>query len=108
DILNLTEPAARVARFYQIVYQRHATDQEIAAGVAFVTSAAAEPPEKPKPVPTAWQYGVGEFDPATGKIKGFAKLPHFTGAAWQGGASWPDPVLGWAQLTADGGHAGND
>jgi hypothetical protein len=108
DLISLTEPAARVERLYQVVYQRPPTDQEVAAGVAFVASASAEPPEKPKPVPTAWQYGIGEFDAATGKIKGFAKLPHYTGGAWQGGASWPDPVLGWAQLTADGGHAGND
>jgi hypothetical protein len=41
-------------------------------------------------------------------VKGFAKLPHFTGSAWQGGANWPDAALGWAQLTAEGGHAGND
>jgi hypothetical protein len=59
-------------------------------------------------VPTAWQYGYGEFEPVSGNVKSFAKLPHFTGAAWQGGASWPDATLGWAQLTADGGHAGND
>jgi hypothetical protein len=35
-------------------------------------------------------------------------LPHFTGAAWQGGPQWPDATLGWVQLTATGGHAGND
>jgi len=65
-------------------------------------------PEKPKPAATVWEYGTGEFDPAAGKAKSFSKLPHFTGSAWQGGGSYPDDKFGWAQLTADGGHAGND
>jgi hypothetical protein len=43
-----------------------------------------------------------------GGVKSFTPLPHFTGSAWQGGPNWPDATLGWAQLTADGGHAGND
>lgn len=38
----------------------------------------------------------------------FTALPHFTGDAWQGGSQWPDARLGWVQLTAEGGHAGND
>src|SRR5262249_11496776 len=38
----------------------------------------------------------------------FSPLPHFTGSAWQGGAQWPDVTLGWVQLTAQGGHPGND
>jgi hypothetical protein len=37
----------------------------------------------------------------------FTPLPHFTGSAWQGGANWPDATLGWAQITATGGHPGN-
>ncbi len=48
------------------------------------------------------------FDEATGKLTGFTKLPHYTGSAWQGGPAWPDATLGWVQLTAAGGHAGND
>ena len=38
----------------------------------------------------------------------FTPLPHFTGDAWQGGKNWPDRRLGWVQITAKGGHAGND
>jgi hypothetical protein len=41
-------------------------------------------------------------------VTGFEKLPHFTGSAWQGGPNWPDGKLGWVQLTAAGGHPGND
>ena len=42
------------------------------------------------------------------RVASFEPLPHFTGAAWQGGAAWPDGKLGWVQLTAAGGHPGND
>jgi hypothetical protein len=35
-------------------------------------------------------------------------MPHFTGDAWQGDEAWPNQKLGWAQLTATGGHPGND
>ena len=41
-------------------------------------------------------------------VKSFQPLPHFTGSAWQGGSLWPDASLGWVQLTAKGGHPGND
>jgi hypothetical protein len=44
----------------------------------------------------------------TQRVTGFTALPHFTGGAWQGGAAWPDAKLGWVQLTANGGHPGND
>ncbi len=56
----------------------------------------------------AWSYGYGELDEAVGKLKSFTKLPHFTGTAWQGGPQLPDGLLGWLQLTSEGGHPGND
>jgi hypothetical protein len=109
DVLAISDPAKRIEKLYEIVYQRGPTAGQVAEGVEYVSSAAGDPvPEKPKPIVTAWQYGYGEIDPATGKLKSFEKLPHFAGKAWQGGGSWPDPKLGWVQLTADGGHAGND
>jgi hypothetical protein len=55
----------------------------------------------------AWSYGYGRLDEKSGGLT-FAPLPHFDGTAWQGGPKWPDATLGWAQLTANGGHAGND
>ena len=38
----------------------------------------------------------------------FAQLPHFSGSAWQGGLTLPDPAVGWVILHSAGGHAGND
>jgi hypothetical protein len=81
----------------------------MAAGLAFVKRAEGEPPpEPPKPIVSAWQYGWGEYDETNKVITNFQPLPHFTGEAWQGGPNWPDEKLGWVQLTAEGGHAGND
>ncbi len=55
-----------------------------------------------------WQYGYGKYDETAQRVTDFTKLPHFTGNAWQGGTAYPDAALGWAQLTAAGGHPGND
>jgi hypothetical protein len=55
-----------------------------------------------------WQIGYGEFDDSTKRTRSFAKFPHWTGSQWQGGASMPDPQIGWAFLHAAGGHTGND
>ncbi len=97
---------SRVRRLYQLLYQRLPSEGETAAALAFV-----QPEEAKQEVPPqriAWQYGFGEMDEATGMVKSFTALPLFNGAAWQGGESWPDAKLGWAQLTATGGHPGND
>lgn len=56
---------------------------------------------------SVWSYGDGKFDPATGKLASFTKLPHFDGKTWQGGVQMPDATLGWCSLRAGGGHPGN-
>jgi hypothetical protein len=104
--------ADRVRRLYRAVYQRPPTDAQVDAALEFVR-AAAEPPKTPpakvvSATADAWQYGYGEFDAASDRLKTFTPLPHFNGQAWQGGPSWPDATLGWVQLHATGGHAGND
>ena len=109
DFTSLGSPEEKVRLLYRALYQREPTPAQTAAAVRFVADAEANQPQAPKPPPeNQWRYGWGEYDETTRKLKGFAALPHFTGKAWQGGPSWPDAKLGWAQLTADGGHAGND
>jgi hypothetical protein len=106
---NGAKPEERIQKLYRAVYQRPPTRDQIKAGLQFVSTAPPlEPPPVPKPIVTPWQYGWGEYDSATQRARNFEPLPHFTGEAWQGGPNWPDPRLGWAQLTAEGGHAGND
>ena len=55
-----------------------------------------------------WQIGYGEFDDSVKLTKSFTKFAHWTGSQWQGGASFPDPAIGYAFLNAAGGHTGND
>ncbi len=101
--------AGRVAWLYQRAYQRVPTEEEAARALEFISRAEAiTPPPPPVVVPPAWSYGYGKFDESTGKMATFTPLPHFTGTAWQGGDKWPDAALGWAQITATGGHPGND
>ncbi|HZN64399.1 MAG TPA: DUF1553 domain-containing protein, partial [Tepidisphaeraceae bacterium] len=110
DVAGATDPTERVKRMYRIVYQRPPTEQQVQAGIRFVDAVAkvAPPAAAEKKAVPEWQYGFGELDRAAGKLKSFTKLTHFTGNAWQGGPEYPDPKLGWVQLTAEGGHAGND
>jgi hypothetical protein len=98
----------RVRALFQETLQRNPTERERQEGVQFVTSAVTV--EAPPPPVTArdWQYGYGAFDEARERVEGFTPLPHFTGSAWQGGPQYPDPQLGWVQLTATGGHPGNN
>jgi hypothetical protein len=96
----------RVRQLYRFVYQRPATEAQEQAALAFVTA----PPERAAPVrpeTLAWKYGYGTLFEGEGRVD-FHALPHFNGSAWQGGRQLPDAALGWVQLTAAGGHAGND
>lgn len=103
-----TSPEERVQQIFQAIYQRNASPPQLAAALALVNAKDTEPEVVVSATAVDWQYGYGEFDEAAQRTKGFQKLPHFTGTAWQGGSNWPDAKLGWVQLTADGGHAGND
>jgi len=100
------DAVARVRGLYSRIYQREPSGDELATALSFVQGGGAPLAQSTKP--GVWSYGYGEFDSGTGRVKGFTRLPHFTGTAWQGGGAWPDAKLGWAQLTAAGGHPGND
>jgi len=99
---------ARVKTIFRRALQREPSAEEVAESLALVK--ALEVQDLPKPPPTAadWSYGFGTYDEAMQRVSGFTALPHFTGDAWQGGEAWPDAKLGWVQLTATGGHPGND
>jgi hypothetical protein len=101
-------PEARVQQFYQAVYQRAPTAEQQAAAVALVRAAEQDVTAMVSPLALDWQYGYAPYDEQKQRTGEFRKLPHFNGHAWQGGAAWPDAKLGWVQLTASGGHAGND
>ena len=100
------DDAARVRQLYSLLYQRAPAASELSTALAFVHPEPA--PLVQREQPSAWKHGYGELEETTGRLKSFTALPHFNGTAWQGGESWPDAKLGWAQLTAAGGHPGND
>ncbi|MEO6182278.1 MAG: DUF1553 domain-containing protein, partial [Verrucomicrobiota bacterium] len=110
ELQKTKSPEEKIRKLYRIVYEREPTSRQLQSGQEFIKTAETEMAEQDagKKIPSAWQYGWGEFDEATKQIKNFQPLPYFTGDAWQGGKNWPDAQLGWAQLTARGGHAGND
>ncbi len=100
----------QIRELYRSIFQREPTVKQWKAGLEFIRSEKADlqQEESVKRLPTAWKYGFGEYDETAKILKGFEVLPHFTGDAWQGGVKWPDAALGWLQLTATGGHTGND
>jgi hypothetical protein len=102
-------PEDGIARTYQTVLQRDPTPVEAYSATQFLTTATSEESgARFANDAKAWSYGYGEVDLEAGFVKSFRPLPHFAGAAWQGGPKWPDAKLGWVQLTAKGGHTGND
>lgn len=99
------ETPAKIRDLYRKLLSREPTDDELSRALSFLS--------QPEPNVDAtfagkWQYGYGEFDETSNKLKLFTPIPHWTGSAWQGGAKLPDPTLGWVMLNAKGGHPGND
>lgn len=105
---SANDGAGRVEAIFKRALQRGPSAEEVAESLALLQSLAA--PAAPETPPTAsdWSYGFGAYDEAAQRVAGFTSLPHFSGTAWQGGEAWPDSKLGWVQLTASGGHPGND
>ncbi len=109
-VSDLQSGDKKIRELYRLIYQREPTRKQLQLGAQFLRAAATPPIVEPaiKPTVRDWKYGHGEFDVTEKKVRDFALLPHFTGDAWQGGTAWPDPKLGWLQLTATGGHSGDD
>ncbi|WP_435020780.1 PSD1 and planctomycete cytochrome C domain-containing protein [Tundrisphaera sp. TA3] len=106
--LPADDPDRAIRDLFQAAYQRDPTDVERRAALDFLAQPADESAEPVRPETLAWQYGYGAVDPAKGPAGEFLRLPHFNGSAWGGGERWPDPKLGWVQITAQGGHPGDD
>jgi hypothetical protein len=104
DIARRTDVRSRVTRLYETIFQRPPEEAEVRLAQRFLARSAQNPARLDStPI---WQYGYGVLDPATQLPREFRRLPHFTGAGWQGGRQLPDPQLGWLLLEAGGGHPG--
>jgi cytochrome c553 len=110
ELSDLEDSAERVRKLYEVIFGRKPTTKELSLGLQFV----AQPETTPPPLSAtallaeAWQYGYGAYDEASQRMQGFTPFTHFTGSAWQAGPALPDPQAGWAMLSAEGGHPGND
>ena len=106
-VAEVSDPAEQIRQLYLRTLQRPPSPAQLEDALQLVRE---ESPEAEMPVPTAadWTYGYGAIDETTQKITSFTPLPHFSGSAWQGGPAFPDGPLGWVQLSAVGGHPGND
>ncbi|HKX61788.1 MAG TPA: PSD1 and planctomycete cytochrome C domain-containing protein [Verrucomicrobiae bacterium] len=105
DVASVTGDNSRIARLYEVAFQRTPDAEEMALARAFLAtqSDAESAPESP-----VWTYGFGKFEENKQQVENFTPLPHWTGYAWQGGEKLPDAKLGWVILNGDGGHVGND
>jgi hypothetical protein len=108
DVESAPTPEGKVASLFRLVYQRAPTPAQVRRAIDLVRASESGPDSVAAPRPSAWSYGYAAFDAEAGQISDFRPLPYFTGKEWQGGPNWPDRGLGWARLTAIGGHAGND
>jgi hypothetical protein len=94
----------RVKLLYQLAYQRDPSKEEIKWALEFLRT----PSEPPRAPMTNWAFGYGRYDEKEARVAVFNKFPYFNGTVFQGGATLPDAKLGWAMLTASGGHPGDD
>lgn len=109
SVAELPEGPARVEALYRRVLQRDPDARDTTRALDFLAASPRPTAEElAPPEPSPWHYGYGHFDAATQRVAGFEALPHFSGEAYQGGTAYPDGALGWVQLTANGGHPGND
>jgi hypothetical protein len=106
EVAAESDPLKRVERLYRIALGRDATPREISVGLKFINFGGEPGPAANDLLP--WQYGLGEYDSTTDRVKTFAPFRVFTGDFWQGASMLPDSVTGKAKLGADGGEPGDN
>lgn len=108
DLDSEQDPGAAIETLFQRVLRRPPSRQEREEALTLLAMGEVAAAEPTLPTAQDWQYGFGAMDEPSGRVIDFTPLPHFNGDAWQGGDAYPDSALGWVQLTATGGHPGND
>jgi hypothetical protein len=77
-----SDDPARIAEIYRRVFQRTPDAAETQSALAYM--AAYPKDDLVHPESQDWQYGFGEFDAATKRVKDFASLANFDGKAFKG------------------------
>jgi hypothetical protein len=107
ELANRKDPEKRVEWLYRTVFGRDATPHEIAAGVTFINATEGNI-DTPADSDSPWQYGIGEYDSVSDRVKAFTPFRYFTGEFWQGSSMLPDALMGKARLRSNGGEPGDD
>jgi len=100
EVASLADPKEKAKAIYRLVLGRSPSENELAAGGAYLALAA---PSAPLP---AWEYGVGALD--GDRVSNFRPLGFFAGDHYRVSETFPDPTLGFALLNGAGGHPGKD
>jgi hypothetical protein len=109
DRLPSGDAEQRVSDLYSAVFARLPRADELAIGKRFVEPTDSDAnDEANKAGGGPWQFGYGSVTADDRPKVVFSSLPHFADDTWQGGPKRPDPELGWAMVSAQGGHPGND
>jgi Protein of unknown function (DUF1553)/Protein of unknown function (DUF1549)/Planctomycete cytochrome C len=98
-------PTERVRKLYRRVYARDPSNDELRSAMEFVSGSIGVDPADD--VASAWQYGYGSLDVTAKRLVAFHPFKHFVDQHW-GAETLPNKTLGWAHLTAAGGHPGPD
>ena len=102
DFKGMARAEDRIKLLYKLTYQREPSEIEMDLALDYVRGEASVTATNAGAL--AWEYGYGEFDPATRQVKSFVQLPTFNGNAWvpSGRQSKAGPV----KITATGGQPG--
>jgi hypothetical protein len=105
--IDRQKPASRneaIDRLFEAVLQRQPDRNERLVAQQFLASESGV--ETEVVVDDAWRYGVGRVSETGDRLDTFTEFEHFRKGRWQGGDALPNPNLGWASLSSNGGHPG--
>jgi len=97
------DPERRINQLYRLLFDRTPSPDEITLGSAFVASE-----ESLGHDAVAWQYGYGEYDESSHRLKRFMPFTHYSAGQWHEAEKFPDAKIGFASLNANGGHPGDN
>jgi mono/diheme cytochrome c family protein len=98
------DDSARVISLFRRTLQRDPSPREIERSLSYLS--AYPPNDLVHPEQQTWQYGYGEFDPASKNLKGFSALTSFDGKAWKASPKLADGKSSGVMLDAMGGDPG--
>jgi mono/diheme cytochrome c family protein len=104
EIAKAKDNGQRVRRLYQILFDRLPDPFETNAALSYFKAQG----DSGAPLPQVWQYGFGQYDPASQRVAAFTPMAHFDEGKYHPGDKVPDPQFGYAVLYPQGGHPGRD